>query len=121
MAKRYRVVFLGVLKERADFKARVGDLGVPPATVEEMVLKAPVILKEDLPLRTARRYADAVQDVGGRVKIEEHGSFERLEPLRRIAIKPLDTFMMCPECGYRQLKSEACVKCGFKPGEEGLA
>ena len=118
MAKRYRVVFLGVLKESTDFRAEMSGLGVPPATVAEMVARAPVVLKESLPLRIARQYADAVQGAGGRVNIEEHGSFERQEPLRRIAIKPLDTFMMCPECGYKQLKSEACVKCGFKPGEE---
>jgi hypothetical protein len=120
MAKRYRVVFLGLLKGDADFKAGMGGLGVPPDTVEEIVAKAPVILKEDLPLRNARQYADAVQGAGGRVNIEEHGSIERPESMRRIAIKPLDTFMMCPECGYKQLKSEACVKCGFKPGEERL-
>ena len=121
MAKRYRVVFLGLLKESADFKTGMSGLGVPPDTVAEMVAKAPVILKESLPLRIAREYAEAVQGAGGKVNIEEHGSFERLEPLRRIAIKPLDTFMMCPECGYKQLKSEACVKCGFEPGEERLS
>ena len=116
MAKRYRVVFLGLLKESADFKAGMSGLGVPPDTVAEMVAKAPVILKEDLPLRIAREYADAVQAAGGRVTIEERGSVEGPEPIRRIAIKPLDTFMMCPECGYKQLKSDACVKCGFEPG-----
>ncbi len=118
MAKRYRVVFLGLRKGDADFKAGMGALGVSQATVEEMVAKAPVILKEDLPLRIAREYADAVQGAGGRVNIEEHGSLERPEPIRRIAIRRLDTFMMCPECGYKQPKAETCVKCGFKPRAE---
>lgn len=120
MARKYRVVFLGLRKGSADFKAGMSGFGVPPDTVEEMLAKAPVILKEDLPLRIARQYADAVQDAGGRVNIEEHGSTERPEPMRRIAIKPLDTFMMCPECGYKQLKSEACVKCGFQLGKARL-
>jgi len=120
MARKYRVVFLGVLKASADFKVGMSALGVPPDTVEEMVAKAPVILKEDLPLRIARQYADAVQGAGGRVNIEDHGSIELPEPMRRIAIKPLATFMMCPECGYKQLKSVACVKCGFKLGEARL-
>ena len=119
MAKRYRVVFMGVRKGDADFKTEMGGLGVAPETVAEMLAKAPVVLKDDLPLRVAREYADAVQAAGGRVNIAEHGSFERPEPIRRFAIKPLDTFMMCPECGYKQLKSDTCVKCGFEPGEEG--
>ncbi len=117
MGKRYRVVFTGLRKGSGDFKAEMGGLGVPPGTVAEMLAKAPVVLKEDLPLRTAREYADAVQAAGGKVTIAEHGSVEGPGPIRRMAIKPLDTFMMCPECGHKQLKSDACAKCGFRPGE----
>jgi hypothetical protein len=116
MAKRYRVVFMGVRKEGADFKTEMAALGAAPETVAEMLAKAPVILKDDLPLRAAREYADAVQAAGGRVNIAEHRSREGPEPIRRFVIKPLDTFMRCPECGYKQLKSDTCVKCGFELG-----
>jgi len=53
MAKRYRVVFMGVRKGDADFKTEMGGLGVAPETVAEILAKAPVILKEETVPREA--------------------------------------------------------------------
>ncbi len=122
MDKKYRVVFLGLFESKEDFVQRMSRLGVPYATVEEIVQKAPVVLKRDMNLGDARQYADAVQDAGGRVNIQEHGFFENPKRVNKpFDIKPLESFIMCPECGYKQLKAEACVKCGLilKQGAAG--
>jgi len=114
MNKRYRVVFLGLITSEDNFKDGMSRLGVPPATVEGIIKKAPVILKEDMPIGTARKYADAVQWAGGNVNIQEHGFFEQdLEKTGSLKIEPLESFTMCPQCGHKQIKTEHCVKCGF--------
>jgi len=123
MDKKYRVVFLGLLQSKADFVQRMSMLGVSPATAEDILQKVPVVLKRDMTLGDARQYADAVQDAGGKVNIQEHGHFEETKQINKpFDIKPLGKFIMCPECGYKQLKAEACLKCGliFKGGAAGL-
>ena len=122
MDKKYRVVFLGLVENEKDFQQEMSKLGVAPAMIEQIIDKAPVILKGDLTLEDARRYADAVQYAGARVKIQEHGLFEEEKQTNRtLDIKLLDSFTMCPECGFKQLKGEACVKCGlvFREGKAG--
>jgi len=113
MNKRYRVVFLGLITSEDNFKDRMSRLGVPSATTEGIIKKAPVILKQDMPIGMARRYADAVQWAGGNVNIQEHGFFEQdLEKTSSLKIEPLESFTMCPQCGHKQIKTEHCVKCG---------
>ena len=67
MNKRYRVVFLGLLKSEDYFKNGMSGLGATPGIVDQISKNAPVILKEDMPLGHARKYADAIQNAGGRV------------------------------------------------------
>ncbi|MEJ2725638.1 MAG: hypothetical protein P8175_13535 [Deltaproteobacteria bacterium] len=114
MDKRYRIVFLGLLKGSEEFAQAMSGAGVKYRVIDEMIQKAPVVLKGGMTLREARTYADAVQDAGGRVIIQEHGFFEEPPQLRNEGgIKPLEEFTACPECGFKQLKARACAKCGF--------
>ena len=113
MTKKYRVLFLGLVGNEEAFKARMSKLGASIPTVDRMISKAPVILKGGMTLKEARQYADAVQFAGGKVNIQEQGLFEEQETMNRsLHIKPLEDFIMCPECGYKQLRERACVKCG---------
>ncbi|KPK18580.1 MAG: hypothetical protein AMK69_24760 [Nitrospira bacterium SG8_3] len=113
MTKKYRVLFLGLVGNEEAFKARMSKLGASMPTVDLMISKAPVILKGGMTLKEARQYADAVQLAGGKVNIQEQGLFEEPETMKRsLHIKPLEDFVMCPECGYKQLRERACVKCG---------
>lgn len=113
MVKKYRVVFLGLLESEETFEYRMSGLGVSSKTIEQIIHSAPIILKGNMTLEDARRYADAVQHAGGRVNLQEHGLFQKQEGLdRSLDIEPLENFIMCPECGYKQLKSGTCVKCG---------
>jgi ribosomal protein L32 len=79
-----------------------------------VIANAPSVLKAGLPLGEAREYAEAVQEAGGKVNIQQDGVSEELNRARPpIEIRSLQDFTMCPECGHRQIKAEACVKCGF--------
>ena len=114
MNKKYRVVFLGLLEGKEGFMQKMSRLGVSPTMVERIISKTPIVIKRDMTLGDARHYADAIQYAGGRVNIQEHGVFEEPEHHERsVDIAPLENFIMCPQCGYKQLKDEACVKCGM--------
>lgn len=122
MDKKYRVVFLGLIENQDTFQQGMSRLGVPLATVEQIISCAPIVLKEDLSLGAAREYADVVQHAGGRVNIQEHGIME--EPRRHsrpVDLKSMQEFIMCPQCGHKQLRTAICSKCGkafegFPPG-----
>ena len=114
MVKKYRVVFQGLTASEKDFEQGMSCLGVSPAVVEQIISKAPVILKGGMPMEDARRYAEAVQFAGGRVNIQEHEmSEDNKHTGGAIHIRPLEDFIMCPQCGYKQLKTETCEKCGL--------
>lgn len=111
--KKYRVLFLGLLEDLDFFKRRMSELGIKPAVSEQIVRRAPVVLKAGMTLGDARRYADAVLRAGGKVNIQEDGVFEtRREMSRPLSVKPFEYFTMCPECGHKQPKGERCVRCG---------
>jgi len=114
MDKRYRVIFSNLLKEKDEFKHRMLRFGVSGDVSEEMIKKAPVILKRNLSLRDARIYADAIFEAGARVTIHvEENRDEDGNNAVSSAIVGMKDFVMCPQCGYKQVKSEACIKCGF--------
>ena len=114
MNKKYRVVFLGLLEGRENFIEKMSRLGVSPTMVEHIISKTPIVMKRDMTLRDARQYADSIQYAGGRVNIQEYGVFEEPDNNERsVDIAPLKNFIMCPQCGYKQLKDQACVKCGM--------
>ncbi len=103
--------------DKAAFTARMARLGAPAAAVEEMLQKAPVILRSNLTPGAARRYAEAVQGAGGRVTIQEDGrADEPGRPNASPSIASFREFTMCPECGLKQPKGPVCVKCGFRLG-----
>ena len=113
MVKKYRVVFLGLVKSKERFIRGMSGVGVSSSRTEEIIHKAPVILKGDMTLGPARQYADAIHDAGGRVNIQDDGiSEDQKRTERSVDIKPFHSFIMCPECGYKQLKVDVCVKCG---------
>jgi len=114
VTKTYRVVLLGRFEEKQDFEERMEKLGFAPDQLRNLIAKAPSALKAGLPLGEAREYAEAVQEAGGKVNILEDGVSEENKRQRTpMEIRSLKDFTMCPECGHRQIKAEACVKCGY--------
>lgn len=117
--KKYRVIFLGIIHDEEVFRQNMSGLGVSSEMVAFMIQKAPVVLKGEMTLGDAREYAEAVQNAGGRVKLEEHGFFREPERMNSpLYIRSLKHFIMCPQCGYKQIKGTACVRCGFLLGED---
>lgn len=88
-------------------------LGTPRETVREILLQVPAILKGNITLGEARQYAESVQQAGGRVSIHEDGAFEDLPKTKPMVVRPFNHFTMCPQCGHKQAKSAACIRCGF--------
>ena len=115
VSKTYRVVLFGRMEEKQDFEEKMERLGFPRGTIQELIAKAPSALKTGLLLGDAREYAEAVQEAGGKVNIQEDGLSEGSNRAAHppIEIRSLQDFTRCPECGHRQIKAEACVKCGF--------
>ena len=114
MNKKYRLVFLGTVESDEVFRQRIYRFGFPPERIEEIINRAPVVIRKDLTLADARQFADVLQQAGGRVSIQEYGLFEESnQPVRSLGIKQLADFTMCPQCGHKQLKQRACVRCGF--------
>jgi len=114
VTKTYRVVLLGRMEEKQDFEEKMEKLGFSTESVRDLIEKAPSALKTGLLLGEAREYAEVVQEAGGKVNIQEDGISEELTRVHPpIEIRSLQDFTMCPECGHRQIKAEACVKCGF--------
>jgi hypothetical protein len=114
MEKRYQIIFLDLLAGADDFKDRMLRFGVAQETSQKIIDKAPVILKQNLSLKDARSYADAISGAGGRVSIRDSGILEddgRNDSWFNMV--PLKYFTACPQCGYKQLKKAACIKCGL--------
>ncbi|MCP4683657.1 MAG: hypothetical protein GY864_15105 [Desulfobacterales bacterium] len=115
MSKKYKVLLQGIFKNKETFRVQMVRLGVAPEIIDKMVEKPPVILKGDLTMEAARRYADAVQEAGGSVAIQEDGRFQESRHINHsVSVASLEDFTMCPECGFKQQKGEVCVKCGFR-------
>ncbi|MBW1714780.1 MAG: hypothetical protein JRJ77_02985 [Deltaproteobacteria bacterium] len=114
MTKQYRVVFLGVMNDEEAFRNNMVKLGVSYNDLDKYITNTPVVLKRDLRLADARKYADAIINAGGLVNIQETGEFpETRSPTERTITSPRQDFVLCPNCGFKQEKEDFCVRCGF--------
>jgi hypothetical protein len=113
MDKRYKVIFSNLIKEKDFFKRQMLRFGVSEDISEEIIAKAPVTLKKNLSLGEARRYADALFEAGARVTIHVEDTLDNSVQNGSTGIFTLKHFIMCPQCGQKQVKSETCIKCGF--------
>lgn len=114
MTKKYRVVFYGTALEQGIFRQNMAKLGVADSTLDKYVKRAPMVLKRDLTLADARRYADTIIAAGGLVNIQETGELSETKPSAEgSGISPDQDFVMCHNCGFKQRKEDFCVRCGF--------
>lgn len=114
MTKKYRVLFQGLTREEDIFRAGMKSLGVDTTAIDKLIGDAPIIMRGDLTLSAARRYAEVVQEAGGRVTIQEHGYFKESRRMNHnLNIPPFQNFTMCPRCGLKQQKEGVCARCGF--------
>lgn len=110
MTKKYRLVFHYLIKPENYFREKMSMLGVSSEAVQKILKKAPVVLREDSSLEYLKKYANAVIDAGGRVDIRLVRNQEADD--RSVMIEPMKNFVLCSECGLKQLRKQACEKCG---------
>jgi hypothetical protein len=114
VTKQYRVVLLGIMNDEETFRNNMARFGVSYTDLDKYIRNAPVVLKRDLRLADARRYADAIIDAGGLVNIQETGEIpETPSRAEKRITSPGHDFVLCPNCGYKQKKEDFCVRCGF--------
>jgi predicted RNA-binding Zn-ribbon protein involved in translation (DUF1610 family) len=113
MDKRYKVIFFNLIKEKDYFKRQMLRFGVSEDISEDIITKAPVTLKKNLSLGAARRYADALIESGGRVTIHVEDNSDDSTQNGSTGLFTLKHFIMCPQCGQKQVRSETCIKCGL--------
>jgi hypothetical protein len=115
MDKTYRIIFSSLTKEKGYFKQQMLKLGVSENISEGIIKKSPVILKRGLSLKEARSYADAVIEAGGRVTIQvESRKEEGCKEGGLSGVISLKNFTLCHQCGFKQLKTDKCIRCGFR-------
>ena len=113
MAKKYRVTLFGIKTEKAVFRKNMAKLGVSGSTLDKYIERAPVVLKKNLRLEQARKYADAIIDAGGFVHIQETGEFPNNSSFKQDVIFTKEDAIICPNCGFKQEKEKFCARCGF--------
>lgn len=114
VSKKYRVTLFGITVNTGVFRQNMAKLGVSGSTLDKYIKKAPVVLKRDLRLADARRYAEAIINAGGSVNIQETGEFPEIKsPPERGSISSDQDFSLCPNCGFKQKKGDFCVRCGW--------
>jgi hypothetical protein len=119
MAKTYQILFLDIIGEKEEFRQRLCGLGADSTKVDQILNNTPLVIRRGLSLKIARMYAEAIQEAGGRVSIQEHGSIDDDVQNHGQVIRTLDQFTMCSECGFKQVKASFCIRCGRPlPGEK---
>jgi hypothetical protein len=102
------------MNDQKTFRNNMAKLGVSYNDLDKYIKNAPVVLKRDLRLADARKYADAIINAGGLVNIQETGEFpETRSATERRITSPAQDFVLCPNCGFKQKNQDFCVRCGF--------
>jgi hypothetical protein len=102
------------MNDEETFRNNMAKLRVSYTDLDKYIKNAPVVLKRDLRLADARKYADAIINAGGLVNIQETGEFpETRSTTKKRITSPSQDFVLCPNCGLKQEKEDFCVRCGF--------
>jgi len=102
------------MNDEETFRNSMVKLGVSYTDLDKYIKNTPVVLKRDLRLADARKYADAIINAGGLVNIQETGEFpETRSPTKKRTASAGQDFVLCPNCGFKQKKEDFCVRCGF--------
>ena len=112
--KMYQLLFAGLLGEEKKFREMMYLKGVRPSLVDQMLQEAPIIVKQNLSLQAARKYAELLSAMGAKITIlnqvpkGEDGKEDTGRPA------PMSSFVLCPQCGLVQSNGNICPRCGFR-------
>ena len=112
--KKYRAIFIGLISDAEDFKENMAQLGISSSALDKYIKNAPAVLKKNLTLPAARKYAEVIINAGGLVNIQETGKFSKIEPLNNKKGVSNHDLMVCPNCGFKQTNTNYCIRCGVE-------
>ncbi len=118
----YKVIFTGLKegKTYSEFAKELSELLITkPENIEGLTANPPVVVKDNIDLKTAVRYKQLIDSSGGLCEVEPSGTAENIESDENDA-KVLRT---CPNCGYSAVSADdplitafqgkgECPKCG---------
>ncbi len=110
--KKYQLLFGGLLGDEKRFRNMMARRGVKHSLVDQMLREAPVIVKQNLSLETARKYADALSAMGAKVTILDQDPQENQKESSN-KVTPMSSFLPCPRCGLVQPETDVCPRCGY--------
>ena len=99
---KYEVVTRGIIdgekveKVRARLRRLIKNKNI---NLDPIIDRAELVVKRDLDIQTAKKYRDGFHWAGIICELRRQDS--TLEA------------MVCPNCGFRQPKAEACIRCGI--------
>jgi len=120
----YRVIFLGLAVAGPEEEVRLikglqRKFNLSPEKAESLLQRVPIVIKKGVSKEEMERYVKAFEEIGGRVRIEEEPATEALEISKGTAPRPepkkephLGTRITCPQCGFEQPETDACIQCG---------
>ncbi len=111
--KMYQLLFAGLLGEEKKFREMMYHQGVRPSLVDQMLREAPIIVKQNLSLKAARKYAELLSAMGARITILDQFSQQDDEQDTEPPT-PMSSFVPCPQCGLVQSNVNVCPRCGFR-------
>ena len=112
--KKYRAIFVGLISDEEDFKKNMARLGISSSALDKYIKNAPVVIKKNLTLPDARKYAEVIINAGGLVNIQETGKFSKIDPFNEKKNISNRDLMVCPNCGFKQTKTNYCIRCGIE-------
>jgi hypothetical protein len=97
----YRIVLLGISQDMdpIEVKQQMGKaFRLTPEKTEQMFSKLPVTIRSDVNYQTAMKYREVISNIGGVCRVEAGEEGEQPSSLPK---KSLQTYKICPNCGYR--------------------
>jgi hypothetical protein len=138
----YKVIFLGLSVIGPEEEGRLLSglqkrFNLTPGKAESLLQKVPVVVKKGLSKEEAERFVKALDEIGGKVRVEEevptleitrdYEPEDRPEPKPGPRLEPKPApyspeperraykvgMVTCPQCGFEQPETDECVKCGI--------
>jgi uncharacterized Zn finger protein (UPF0148 family) len=97
----YRIVLLGIKPDMdpLEVKQQMGKaFRLTPEKTEQIFSKLPVTIRSDVNYQTAMKYREVISNIGGVCRVE---SVEKSDQTSSLQQTSLQTFKICPNCGYR--------------------
>ncbi len=121
----YKVIFLGLAVAGPEEEVRLikglqTKFNLSPEKAESLLQRVPIVVKKSASKEETERYVETLEEIGGRVRIEEEPAGEPLEISQGPGLAPergkglySGKKITCPHCGFEQPETDRCAGCGI--------